>query len=121
AAAGGVAADADQGVQRGEAARPGRPRVLRRGGDREGRRRLTEIGRPRVAARGLRFYVRVGVSVRAQRGARRWSSMASGIFARLGNLWKGFVNLWISDIEKEHPEIAYENAINSMIEKYAQL
>lgn len=47
--------------------------------------------------------------------------MASGIFARLGNLWKGFVNLWISDIEKEHPEIAYENAINSMIEKYAQL
>jgi phage shock protein A len=47
--------------------------------------------------------------------------MASGIFARLGNLWKGFVNLWISDIEKEHPEIAYENAINSMIEKYTQL
>jgi phage shock protein A len=43
------------------------------------------------------------------------------IFARLGNLWKGFVSLWISDIEKEHPEIAYENAISSMIEKYAQL
>jgi len=47
--------------------------------------------------------------------------MSSGIFARLGNLWKGFVNLWISDIEKEHPDIAYENAIGSMIEKYAQL
>jgi len=43
------------------------------------------------------------------------------VFARLGNLWKGFVNLWISDIEKEHPEIAYENAIASMIEKYAAL
>src|SRR5262245_61371680 len=42
-------------------------------------------------------------------------------FARLGNLWKGFVSLWISDIEKEHPEIAYENAINSMIEKYSAL
>ena len=27
-------------------------------------------------------------------------------------------NLWISDVEKKHPEIAYENAINSMIEKY---
>ncbi len=44
-----------------------------------------------------------------------------GFFRRLANLWKGFVSLWISDIEKEHPEIAYENAINSMIEKYSQL
>ncbi len=42
-------------------------------------------------------------------------------FARIGNLWKGFVSLWISDIEKDHPEIAYENAINSMIEKYSSL
>ncbi len=42
-------------------------------------------------------------------------------FSRLSNLWKGFVSLWISDLEKEHPEIAYENAINSMIEKYSQL
>jgi phage shock protein A len=45
----------------------------------------------------------------------------AGFFTRLGNLWKGFVSLWISDIEKEHPEIAYENAINSMIEKYSKL
>src|SRR5438874_8851490 len=45
----------------------------------------------------------------------------AGFFSRLANLWKGFVSLWISDIEKEHPEIAYENAINSMIEKYSQL
>ena len=44
-----------------------------------------------------------------------------GFFTRLANLWKGFVSLWISDIEKEHPEIAYENAINSMIEKYTKL
>ena len=42
-------------------------------------------------------------------------------FARLANLWTGFVSLWISDIEKDHPEIAYENAINSMIQKYAKL
>jgi len=41
--------------------------------------------------------------------------------SRLANLWKGFLSLWISDIEKEHPEIAYENAINSMIQKYAKL
>jgi phage shock protein A len=44
-----------------------------------------------------------------------------GLFSRLGNLWRGFLSLWISDIEKEHPEIAYENAINSMVEKYTRL
>ena len=44
-----------------------------------------------------------------------------GLFTRLKNLWKGFLSIWISDVEKEHPEIAYENAINSMIEKYSKL
>ncbi|MCM2314480.1 MAG: PspA/IM30 family protein [Thermoanaerobaculia bacterium] len=44
-----------------------------------------------------------------------------GLFGRLGNLWKGFLSLWIADIEKDHPEIAYENAINSMVEKYTKL
>ena len=44
-----------------------------------------------------------------------------GVISRLSNLWKGFLSLWISDIEKDHPEIAYENAINSMIGKYAKL
>src|SRR6476646_8286810 len=48
-------------------------------------------------------------------------SEGSGFFRRMSNLWKGFVSLWISDIEKDHPEIAYENAINSMIEKYSKL
>lgn len=43
------------------------------------------------------------------------------VFGRLANLWKGFISLWISDVEKEHPEIAYENAINSMVEKYSAL
>jgi len=46
---------------------------------------------------------------------------SAGIFGRLGNLWRGFVSLWIADIEKDHPEIAYENAINGMVEKYATL
>ncbi len=43
------------------------------------------------------------------------------IFSRIGNLWRGFLSLWIADIEKEHPEIAYENAINSMVTKYSKL
>lgn len=44
-----------------------------------------------------------------------------GVISRLSNLWKGFLSIWISDIEKEHPEIAYENAINAMIGRYAKL
>ena len=44
-----------------------------------------------------------------------------GFWRRLGNLWSGFLSLWIADVEKKHPEIAYENAINSMIEKYTKL
>lgn len=45
----------------------------------------------------------------------------AGMLSRLGNLWRGFLRLWISDVEKDHPEIAYENAIDSMIEKYSRL
>ena len=44
----------------------------------------------------------------------------AGVFGRLANLWQGFLSIWISDVEKAHPEIAYENAINSMVEKYTQ-
>lgn len=43
------------------------------------------------------------------------------LLARLANLWSGFVSLWISDVEKRHPEIAYQNAIDSMIGKYDKL
>ena len=32
------------------------------------------------------------------------------LVARLANLWSGFVSLWITDVEKKHPEIAYQNA-----------
>ncbi len=45
----------------------------------------------------------------------------NAIFARLSNLWTGFISLWVSDVEKAHPEIAYQNAIASMIEKYTRL
>jgi phage shock protein A len=42
-------------------------------------------------------------------------------WARMTNLWKGFVSIWIMDVEKKHPEIAYENAISGMITKYTRL
>jgi phage shock protein A len=48
-------------------------------------------------------------------------SEGGGFFKRLSNLFRGFLSLWISDVEKEHPEIAYENAIGSMLEKFARL
>jgi phage shock protein A len=43
------------------------------------------------------------------------------LLARLANLWQGFVSLWLTDVEKRHPEIAYQNAIDSMIVKYDRL
>jgi len=42
-------------------------------------------------------------------------------FIRIANLWKGFLSLFIGGIEEKHPEIAYENAINAMTEKYTKL
>jgi len=43
------------------------------------------------------------------------------LIARLANLWQGFVSLWITDVEKKHPEIAYQNAIDAMIDKFDKL
>ena len=33
----------------------------------------------------------------------------------------GFMSVFVGRIEEKHPEIAYENAINNMTEKYAKL
>lgn len=43
------------------------------------------------------------------------------IMGRLMNLWQGFVGLWITDIERKHPEIAYQNSIVSMTGKRQRL
>jgi phage shock protein A len=42
-------------------------------------------------------------------------------WGRLSNLWSGFMSLWLEDIEKKQPEIAYENAVQSMTDKYVKL
>ena len=48
--------------------------------------------------------------------------MANTFFwSRLSNLWSGFMSLWLEDIEKKQPEIAYENAVQSMTDKYVKL
>ena len=36
-------------------------------------------------------------------------------FARLANVWRGFLSIWISDVEKAHPEIAYENRTGYLV------
>jgi phage shock protein A len=47
--------------------------------------------------------------------------MSLNIFSRLANLVRGFLSLFITGMEQQHPEIAYENAINTMVEKYNKL
>jgi len=44
-----------------------------------------------------------------------------GFLSRIYNLWKGFLSIFVGKMEEKHPEIAYENAINSMTEKYSKL
>lgn len=43
------------------------------------------------------------------------------ITSRLWNLWNGFLSLWVQQKENEHPEIAYQNSIQSMTQKYVRL
>ncbi len=44
-----------------------------------------------------------------------------GFMTRMYNLWTGFLSIFVGKMEEKHPEIAYENAINGMTEKYAKL
>ncbi len=39
------------------------------------------------------------------------------LFSRMYNLWKGFISIFVGKVEEKNPEIAFENAINSMTEK----
>ena len=40
------------------------------------------------------------------------------IVTRLANIFRGFLSLFVSDLERQNPEVAYENAINSMVAKF---
>ena len=44
-----------------------------------------------------------------------------GFFDRLANVWKGFLGLWISDIENKNPEAVYESAIEERVKKHREL
>lgn len=44
-----------------------------------------------------------------------------GFFDRLANIWRGFLSLWISDIESRNPEAVYEAAIDERVRKHRDL
>jgi phage shock protein A len=45
----------------------------------------------------------------------------AGFFERLTQVWKGFLGLWISDVEARNPEAVYEAAIEERIKKHREL
>jgi phage shock protein A len=42
-------------------------------------------------------------------------------FARVSNLWKGFLSLFVEGLETKNPEIVYESAINQRVQQYQKL
>ena len=44
-----------------------------------------------------------------------------GFFSRLANLWKGFLSVFVGNLEKDNPEAVYEAAINARKEQYKEL
>jgi phage shock protein A len=43
-----------------------------------------------------------------------------GFFDRIANIWKGFISLWVSDMETRNPEAVYESAINERVKKHLE-
>jgi len=44
-----------------------------------------------------------------------------GFFDRLASIWRGFLGLWISDLEAKNPAAVYEAAIEERIKKHREL
>ena len=44
-----------------------------------------------------------------------------GFFDRLTQVWKGFLSLWVSDLENRNPEAVYEAAIEERVKKHREL
>lgn len=44
-----------------------------------------------------------------------------GFFDRIANVWKGFLSMWVSDMESRNPEAVYEAAINERVSKHLSL
>jgi len=44
-----------------------------------------------------------------------------GFFSRIANLWTGFLNIFVSDLERKNPEAVYESAIEGRIQRHREL
>lgn len=44
-----------------------------------------------------------------------------GFFDRISNIWKGFLSLWVSNIETRNPEAVYESAIDERVKRHKDL
>ena len=44
-----------------------------------------------------------------------------GFFDRIGQVWKGFLSLWVGEIENKNPEAVYEAAIDERGKKHREL
>lgn len=44
-----------------------------------------------------------------------------GFFSRIGNIWKGFLSLWVSNVETRNPEAVYESAISERVRRHKEL
>ena len=44
-----------------------------------------------------------------------------GFFDRITNVWRGFLSLWVSNVETKNPEAVYEAAIEERIRQHRDL
>ncbi|MFT5585349.1 MAG: phage shock protein A, partial [Cognaticolwellia sp.] len=44
-----------------------------------------------------------------------------GLFDRIANVWKGFISLWVSEVEQKNPAAVYEAAIEERLNKHREL
>ena len=44
-----------------------------------------------------------------------------GFFSRVANVWKGFLGIFVSDLETNNAEAVYESAIDERIKKHREL
>ena len=42
-------------------------------------------------------------------------------FGRISNIWRGFLSLWVSDLETRNPEAVYEAAIEERVNRHREL
>jgi phage shock protein A len=58
---------------------------------------------------------------RLKHGAETCFGVSMGFFDRITNVWRGFLSLWVSNVETRNPEAVYEAAIEERIRQHRDL